>query len=203
MIGTISGDQTSALSCMPGWMGVACDQDIDECQASNNGGCAQRCINTPGSYYCQCFSGYAATNADAASCVDINECAVANGGCEQTCFNSPGSYFCRCEGWKQLSADGHSCACVDFTALLRQHWAASGLTGFASPDGSWVLPNLADPVAHPFPCAWSNGIFDVCTILLSSPSLQSLPVVACGCSCAYMTGLDYNASTAALDAFAG
>ena len=31
--------------------------DIDEC-SSNNGGCAQVCTNTPGSYTCGCDSGY-------------------------------------------------------------------------------------------------------------------------------------------------
>ena len=31
--------------------------DIDEC-SSNNGGCAQVCTNTPGSYTCGCDPGY-------------------------------------------------------------------------------------------------------------------------------------------------
>ena len=31
--------------------------DIDEC-ASNNGGCAQNCHNSPGSYSCSCNAGY-------------------------------------------------------------------------------------------------------------------------------------------------
>ena len=34
--------------------------DIDECAASN-GGCEQSCINTNGSKYCSCQSGYTLT----------------------------------------------------------------------------------------------------------------------------------------------
>lgn len=29
----------------------------DECK-ENNGGCSQRCVDTPGSYYCECQPGY-------------------------------------------------------------------------------------------------------------------------------------------------
>jgi len=29
----------------------------DECQ-DNNGGCSQRCVDTPGGYYCDCLPGY-------------------------------------------------------------------------------------------------------------------------------------------------
>ena len=31
--------------------------DINEC-LDNNGGCAHNCINTPGSYNCECNRGY-------------------------------------------------------------------------------------------------------------------------------------------------
>ena len=31
--------------------------DINECQ-SGNGGCEQECVNTYGSYYCQCGHGF-------------------------------------------------------------------------------------------------------------------------------------------------
>jgi hypothetical protein len=29
----------------------------DECK-DNNGGCSQRCVDTPGGYYCDCLPGY-------------------------------------------------------------------------------------------------------------------------------------------------
>ena len=31
--------------------------DVDECQ-NDNGGCEHTCINTPGSYLCECDNGY-------------------------------------------------------------------------------------------------------------------------------------------------
>ena len=31
--------------------------DINECE-TNNGGCDQRCINTAGSFGCDCFGGF-------------------------------------------------------------------------------------------------------------------------------------------------
>lgn len=31
--------------------------DVDECQA-HNGGCQHRCVNTPGSYLCECKPGF-------------------------------------------------------------------------------------------------------------------------------------------------
>ena len=43
--------------------------DIDEC-SSNNGGCAQVCTNTPGSYTCGCNPGYE-LDGDGLSCNGI------------------------------------------------------------------------------------------------------------------------------------
>ena len=37
--------------------------DIDEC-ISNNGKCIQTCVNTPGSYYCECSGGYTVEDTD-------------------------------------------------------------------------------------------------------------------------------------------
>lgn len=41
--------------------------DVDECQV-HNGGCQQRCINTPGSYHCECKAGFR-LHADSRSCI--------------------------------------------------------------------------------------------------------------------------------------
>ena len=40
--------------------------DVDEC-ATNNGGCSQQCIDTSGSFTCDCDEGYA-LNVDGSSC---------------------------------------------------------------------------------------------------------------------------------------
>uniref|UniRef100_A0A8U7NAI3 EGF like domain multiple 7 n=1 Tax=Corvus moneduloides TaxID=1196302 RepID=A0A8U7NAI3_CORMO len=44
-------------SCPPGWMGRACQTDVDEC-ASQSHGCSQLCINTAGSFHCACWDGF-------------------------------------------------------------------------------------------------------------------------------------------------
>ena len=41
--------------------------DIDECQ-TDNGGCAQNCVNTEGSHKCSCYNGFEMTS-DGYTCV--------------------------------------------------------------------------------------------------------------------------------------
>ncbi|XP_074747152.1 epidermal growth factor-like protein 7 [Strix uralensis] len=44
-------------ACPPGWMGRACQTDVDECTGQSHG-CGQLCINTAGSYRCACRDGF-------------------------------------------------------------------------------------------------------------------------------------------------
>uniref|UniRef100_A0A8C8RH73 Epidermal growth factor-like protein 8 n=1 Tax=Pelusios castaneus TaxID=367368 RepID=A0A8C8RH73_9SAUR len=44
--------------CRPGWGGRYCHVDVDECRMPTSP-CPQRCLNTPGSYRCQCEAGFA------------------------------------------------------------------------------------------------------------------------------------------------
>ncbi|XP_061195846.1 matrilin-2-like [Saccostrea echinata] len=68
-------------------------EDIDECQSSP---CANGlCINTVGSYHCNCFTGWTSLHCDK----DIDECTdkpiypCIHG----DCANSPGSFTCNCK----------------------------------------------------------------------------------------------------------
>ena len=91
--------------------GDAC-ADIDEC-LEDNGGCQHHCVNTEGSFQCQCRDGFKVDLADESQCVDHDECGdLGKGGCQQLCFNVHGSYHCGCyEGW---SVDPiHPTQCVD------------------------------------------------------------------------------------------
>ncbi|XP_065182183.1 fibrillin-3-like [Sycon ciliatum] len=72
--------------------------NIDECSITP--GVCQHitdsiCKNSPGSYRCQCNSGYTGV-----TCQDINECTPDTGVCNSTsnshCNNIPGSYQCLC-----------------------------------------------------------------------------------------------------------
>lgn len=81
--------------------GTQCE-DYDECSV-NNGGCAQTCTNTEGSYVCSCDGGYKLQN-DGHGCEDVNECdgRTASHYCEGACVNTIGGYYCTCPHHQQL-----------------------------------------------------------------------------------------------------
>ncbi|CAB4032570.1 uromodulin-like, partial, partial [Paramuricea clavata] len=84
-----------------------CKKDYDEC-AQNTHTCDQNadCINTVGSYTCQCRSGY---TGDGHICTDYDECAQNTHTCDQNadCVNTVGSYTCQCRSG--YTGDGHIC----------------------------------------------------------------------------------------------
>ncbi|KAM4692773.1 EGF-containing fibulin-like extracellular matrix protein 1 isoform 2-T2 [Discoglossus pictus] len=83
--------------------------DIDECSLSSF--CHHHCVNTLGSYYCQCNPGFqlAANNY---SCVDVDECSTSSP-CPQQCYNMIGSYLCQCNPGYELSRDRLDCEDID------------------------------------------------------------------------------------------
>ncbi|KAI8515710.1 hypothetical protein Bbelb_065230 [Branchiostoma belcheri] len=84
--------------------------DINECNRYN-GGCEHVCVNTDGSYHCDCRDGYQLSGS--MDCVDINECASSpcrNGG---TCRNLVPWYRCDCApGWKGVNCETDVDECV-------------------------------------------------------------------------------------------
>eukprot|EP00117_Sycon_ciliatum_P000585 scpid84544/ scgid2244/ Hemicentin-2 len=78
--------------------------DIDGCR-SVNVTCENHstCINSVGSYSCECNAGFITSNsssptADDVMCLDNNECITMSSTCgiNSKCINSIGSYFCAC-----------------------------------------------------------------------------------------------------------
>ncbi|XP_043657526.1 fibulin-2 isoform X5 [Drosophila teissieri] len=73
--------------------------DIDECSHNTLNNCHgisnQDCINTVGSYTCNCQAGFH-LDATLNKCIDINECSINNHNClpTQRCDNTIGSYIC-------------------------------------------------------------------------------------------------------------
>ncbi|XP_059957388.1 epidermal growth factor-like protein 7 isoform X1 [Mesoplodon densirostris] len=59
--------QPGRCHCPAGWQGNTCQTDVDECRAGG-GGCPQRCVNTAGSYWCQCREGHS-PSVDGALCL--------------------------------------------------------------------------------------------------------------------------------------
>ncbi|XP_013418963.1 uncharacterized protein LOC106179759 isoform X2 [Lingula anatina] len=104
--------------CYPGWTGVNCATDIDECGSDPNiCGAGGTCSNTQGSYVCQCNSGYTKSD-DGTSCIDKDECHLGESQCNQLCINTNGSYTCGCEeGYALESQNQFNCSDIDECVL--------------------------------------------------------------------------------------
>ncbi|PKU36869.1 hypothetical protein llap_12825 [Limosa lapponica baueri] len=92
--------------------------DIDECSSGEN--LCQRnadCINIPGSYRCECSTGYKLSPSGA--CVGRNECQEIPNVCSHgDCVDTEGSYVCICHnGFK---ATGEQTMCMDIDECDRQ-----------------------------------------------------------------------------------
>lgn len=69
-----------------------CDRGTAKCPANS------RCVDTPGSYRCDCNAGYKPLSAQ--ECVDIDECTQNTDDCNRAtaeCLNLAGSFACRCK----------------------------------------------------------------------------------------------------------
>lgn len=69
--------------------------DLDECTVYN-GGCIDACVNSVGSFKCQCSGeGYTLAN-DKKTCIDTDECLSDLHNCTvaQRCINTLGSHIC-------------------------------------------------------------------------------------------------------------
>uniref|UniRef100_A0A8C7V6G4 Fibulin 2 n=1 Tax=Oryzias sinensis TaxID=183150 RepID=A0A8C7V6G4_9TELE len=114
-------------------------EDMDECLIYEGRICHHRCVNTPGSYRCECFPGYVLQE-DAITCAqDVNECLSSNA-CllNERCMNTQGSYVCQrlitclpgqqinndvCEDIDECAQRSHNCAvdseCVNTQGSFR------------------------------------------------------------------------------------
>ncbi|XP_070695374.1 fibulin-2-like isoform X2 [Pempheris klunzingeri] len=122
-------------------------EDMDECLIHKDIICHHKCVNTPGSFRCECFPGYVLQE-DAFTCaqetvdkenrlkeddraaveptpplppptlVPLNPC-EANSPCEQHCTSVGGRLQCSCFPGFSLMADGRSCE--DINECLSAH----------------------------------------------------------------------------------
>ncbi|XP_037667864.1 complement component C1q receptor [Choloepus didactylus] len=102
--------------CPPGYQldpsGMDCE-DVDECLDAP---CPQECVNTPGSFSCECWVGYEPSGPGdgQAACLDVDECARDRSPCAQDCSNTHGSFRCSCAaGYVVAGEDGTQCQDVD------------------------------------------------------------------------------------------
>ncbi|KAJ7422821.1 nidogen 2 [Willisornis vidua] len=85
-------------------------QDVDECaEGLSQCGAFTMCLNMPGSYRCECRSGYQPAG-DGQACVHVDECTENRCHPAATCYNTPGSFSCRCQ--PGYEGDGFQCTYV-------------------------------------------------------------------------------------------
>ncbi|CAB1443899.1 unnamed protein product [Pleuronectes platessa] len=90
-------------------------EDINECATSNICPSITTCVNTGGSYFCDCGGGFIFNDS---KCLDVDECALGRCSPYANCINSPGSFSCECKAGYR--GDGLTCVDVDECSLARQ-----------------------------------------------------------------------------------
>jgi hypothetical protein len=48
----------------PGWTGIDCSEDVDECKTIQPCKAARACINLPGTYKCDCLDSFGGQNCE-------------------------------------------------------------------------------------------------------------------------------------------
>lgn len=157
---SVCGDFTCEHQCVMGESGYSCAcprgfrleenqrscADIDECQTRV---CEDHfCVNTPGSYICECKNGYEMVDG---KCRDVDECTESR--CEQSCLNSLGSFSCHCNAGFTISEDGYSCVDIDECLSSRCESCTNTIGSFScecpsnhylDTDGITCTPHLTD-----------------------------------------------------------
>ncbi|XP_037344966.1 epidermal growth factor-like protein 6 isoform X1 [Pungitius pungitius] len=141
--------------------------DIDECVTGNNL-CPynRQCVNTFGSYFCKCRSGYDLKYVEGKyDCVDLDECAAGTHKCSHhaACTNTRGSFKCSCKSgfrgngfecsvkpFYQRSWDGDKGSADDFLNAIEDSQVKPGILGgtLGNDDIKNIIP---EPVATPPP----------------------------------------------------
>ncbi|XP_067665690.1 uncharacterized protein [Haliotis asinina] len=112
----------ATCTCRPGFRlkdGYKCI-DIDEC-VFRNGMCQHFCINTDGSFRCDCPLGLVLSK-DQYRCNDVDECKQSGSRCGagQTCINTWGDYYCA-GPWEEESIVARLMNSVSTVPLVTRH----------------------------------------------------------------------------------
>ncbi|XP_055612398.1 fibrillin-1 [Uranotaenia lowii] len=106
-------NEVPVCSCREGYVvnktNLSSCLDHDECLVPADNNCQQKCVNTIGSFNCECFPGYE-QNA-LGQCIDLNECSENSNICglNAKCVNLAGSYRCVCPPGHKLGRDRKTC----------------------------------------------------------------------------------------------
>ncbi|CAL1547951.1 unnamed protein product [Lymnaea stagnalis] len=188
--GSSQCSRTKGCVCRPGWAGLTCSNDIDECSATDPP-CPSlsSCINTPGSYHCQCRVGYQLTKETLMNqtCVDIDECS--NGSpCDVNCTNTMGSYSCSCPSGFRVEenkcTDIDECAVTQLNNCDQNCRNTNGKFACECNDGYVrnTSSNACDLIDLSLTCKTSNPCNQTCTAEGNS--------IVCSCQPGYILAQD-------------
>ncbi|VDO48745.1 unnamed protein product [Haemonchus placei] len=135
-----------ANGCAPGWTGLNCDQDVDEC-ATGMIQCAPNaeCVNSVGGYQCTCRKGY---SGDGKQCTLVERCYARYGrSCSTSgsCEEFPDGPRCVCA--RGYRGDGFLCTAQtpihssveDITSLMKNERQRSDNTDIDVGDHPFVM----------------------------------------------------------------
>jgi hypothetical protein len=108
---------STKCDCFPGFKGDGFEcTDVDEC-AENLANCPKysKCVNLPGTYFCNCTTGFMPKSALMPTCIDIDECSTDMHNCadNELCQNTFGSFECVKECSKGYQLNGTVCDDID------------------------------------------------------------------------------------------
>ncbi|KAL3289893.1 hypothetical protein HHI36_023282 [Cryptolaemus montrouzieri] len=114
-----NGEGYYTCECPPGHhlnpQSKACE-DIDECKYYRVCYHNANCMNTVGSYKCDCKDGF---RDNGAVCENIDECAQTQHLCEHKCVDTWGSYRCACRAGFTLNSDNRTCTDIDECEMFK------------------------------------------------------------------------------------
>ncbi|XP_059152070.1 uncharacterized protein LOC131938174 [Physella acuta] len=112
---------TGACNCKPGWSSTYCSQDIDECNDPLACPDYSNCINTPGSFRCECKEGMQMVNGACVVMANAVCTATSTRNCSHVCVSITPittrqlTAICYCPIGKEVDDDGNTCVdCKNF-----------------------------------------------------------------------------------------
>ena len=152
--------------CAPNNIQHDCD-----CNSKNDRNCStdeSYCVNTIGSYHCECKQGFELNSSK--SCQDINECLLEENVCDPgftseesgfECLNNLGSYICRCKQHYQQDLNTGRCVAMGCNGYSKCRSPAMCIVDKQTKQPSCACPKYYEK-SGPYGCQDINECLNYC-----------------------------------------